>query len=111
MLARGVALFNDAEYFACHEVWEELWKRMAGDRRAALQGLIQTAVALLHAERGNRRGATSVGHKALGNFAKTPKDCLGLKLADLALAMKEFLDEIPKGENSSKRRQIKVVCV
>jgi|ERR1700722_9873464 uncharacterized protein len=107
ILARGIALFNDGEYFACHEVWEELWKRSSGDARPALQGLIQAAVALLHGERGNRRGAMSVYHKAMGNLAKAPGDWMGLKLADLALALREFFDEPPKRKSSSKRPQIK----
>jgi predicted metal-dependent hydrolase len=108
LLARGIALFNDGEYFVCHEVWEELWKRSTGDARPALQGLIQATVALLHAERGNRRGAMSVYQKALGNLAKAPGDCMGLKLADLALALSEFFDEISEGKSFSKRPQIKV---
>jgi predicted metal-dependent hydrolase len=107
ILVRGIAQFNDGEYFACHEVWEELWKRSSGDARPALQGLIQAAVALLHAERGNRRGAMSVYDKAMGNLGKAPGDWMGLKLADLGLALREFFDELPKRKGSSKRPQIK----
>jgi uncharacterized protein len=108
ILARGVALFNEGEYFACHEVWEELWKRSTGDTRAVLQGMIQAAVALLHAQRGNRRGAMSVYHKAMGNLTKAPEDCMGLKLADLTLTLKGFFDEVAKRKNSTWRPQIKV---
>jgi uncharacterized protein len=87
VLAHGVALFNQGEYFACHEVWEELWKRSAGDERMALQGLIQAAAALLHAQRGNRRGALSVYNKALLNLDGIPDECLGLNLTDLRTAL------------------------
>lgn len=96
VLARGVALFNQWEYFACHEVWEELWKRSAGDERMALQGLIQAAVALLHDRRGNRRGALSVYSKARGNLDGLPDACLGLGLADFRTALAGYFAAIEK---------------
>ena len=77
VLTQGVALFNEGEYFACHEVWEELWKRSNGDERTALQGMIQAAAALLHAQRGNRRGALSIYAKALSNLNGLPDGSLG----------------------------------
>jgi uncharacterized protein len=82
LFARGVALFNQGKYFACHEGWEELWKRSAGDDRAALQGLIQSAAALLHARRGNRAGALSLCRKAIANLQAAPDDWFGLRLVD-----------------------------
>lgn len=90
ILARGVALFNNGEYFACHEVWEELWKRSEGEERAVLQGLIQAAVAILHAERGNHRGALSVYRKALQNLEQASDECMGLRLEEFRLAMRDF---------------------
>jgi hypothetical protein len=44
----------------------------------------------------------------MGNLAKAPGDCMGLKLADLALALRDCFDEIPIGKSSSERPQIKV---
>jgi len=55
--ARGVELFNRAEYFDAHEVWEELWMDCAASERRFVQALIQAAVALHHFERGNQAGA------------------------------------------------------
>ena len=106
LLARGAALFNNGEYFACHELWEELWKRSAGDTRGALQGLIQAAVALLHAERGNRGGAISVYQKAMRNLATAPDNCMGLELRDFASALEAFFDADRWEENSAGRPQI-----
>ena len=94
VFARGVALFNDGEYFACHEVWEELWKRSEDADRPALQGLIQAAVAILHAECGNYRGAQSVYRKAMRNLANVPDDFLGLWLADFRSALEAFFAQL-----------------
>ena len=54
----GIDLFNRGEFFDAHDVWEELWTDCptAADRRF-YQSLIQAAVALYHAGRGNRAGA------------------------------------------------------
>jgi uncharacterized protein len=97
LLARGVALFNDGEYFACHEAWEELWKRSTGENRVALQGLIQAAAALLHARRGNRRGALSVHRKAMRNLEGVADDCLGMRLADFRRSLAECFRASEKG--------------
>lgn len=49
-----VRLFNRGADFEAHEVLEELWHM---DRSDFYRGLIQLAVAHLHARRGNIRGA------------------------------------------------------
>lgn len=53
-LARFIARFDAAQYWAAHEELEPAWLR---DRDPELQGLIHLAAALLHAERGNLNGA------------------------------------------------------
>jgi predicted metal-dependent hydrolase len=64
LFRRGVELFQAGEYFEAHEVWEELWREASGEVRAFYKGLIQLAVALLHAERGNRSGSERLYHSA-----------------------------------------------
>src|SRR5258706_176748 len=77
---RGLELFNRGEYFACHEVWEEIWLRSDGDEKLFYQGLIQAAVAILHAERGNLRGAYSTWRKAIAKLDALPANYLGIAL-------------------------------
>jgi predicted metal-dependent hydrolase len=108
LLARGVALFNDGEYFASHEVWEELWKGSAGEERAALQGLIQAAVAILHAQRGNQRGALSVYRKAMRNLESASDDCMGLRLGDFRSTLHDFLTGVTSTDVPNERGTIKI---
>ncbi|HMP02188.1 MAG TPA: DUF309 domain-containing protein [Gemmatales bacterium] len=56
----GIQFFNAGDYFEAHEVWEALWHETAGPERRFYQGLIQTAVGLLHFCNGNLRGALSL---------------------------------------------------
>jgi hypothetical protein len=71
-LDEGRRLFNGGEYWRAHEALETVWRsiiRTAEPDAAAegliWQGFIQAAAALLHLERGNQHGVTTVGGAAL----------------------------------------------
>jgi predicted metal-dependent hydrolase len=69
-LHRALNLFNRAQFFDAHEVLEDVWRALPHSHPAKkhLQGLVQLAVALHHASRGNLRGAKSVLARALRNL-------------------------------------------
>ncbi len=57
-LAVAVELFNRREFFACHEVLEDLWRPLEGGaEKTFLQGLLQVAVGYHHLLNGNYTGA------------------------------------------------------
>lgn len=56
-LHRSAALFDAGLYFEVHEELEALWRDVRGETRIVVQGLLQIAVALHHAEHGNVAGA------------------------------------------------------
>jgi uncharacterized protein len=69
---RGIQLFNDEQFFECHEVLEEVWMQVSGEQKIFLQGIIQVAVALHHLKRDNLVGARRLldaGTKKLAQFA------------------------------------------
>jgi predicted metal-dependent hydrolase len=82
-LWRAVDQFNRADWYACHDGFEELWHETQGPMRPVLQGILQIAVAELHLERGNRRGATVLMGEGLGRLRPCGDDGLGLALAPL----------------------------
>lgn len=53
----GLRLFNEREFFACHDELEDVWGETLGESREFYQGLIHAAVALHHFEEGNLGGA------------------------------------------------------
>jgi uncharacterized protein len=87
---QGIDLFNDGRFFACHETWEETWKRTTGVEKQFVQGLIQIAAAILHAERGNARGAASTYRKACAKLDGLPAEYGGIALGDLRTALARF---------------------
>ena len=76
----AVRLFNAGEWYACHDGFEELWHETQGPCRRVLQGILQIAVAHLHLERGNRRGATVLLGEGLGRLHNAGAEQLGLDL-------------------------------
>jgi len=106
---QGLALFNAGRFFECHEVWEEVWKRSSGGEKLFYQGLIQAAVALLHAERGNMRGAASTWAKARQKLRPLPSEHMGLALGEFRASLEEFFASASKGDFKAARPKIRLV--
>ena len=85
---KGIALFNDLEFFESHEVWEELWSEVTGESRKFYQGLIQMAVCLHHFGNGNMGGARKLYHSSRKYLETYRPKYLGLDL-DQTLAQLE----------------------
>ncbi|NUN65215.1 DUF309 domain-containing protein [Pseudanabaena biceps] len=54
----AIALFNNGEYYACHDALEEIWHNAWQSDRAFYQGILQIAVGLYHLQSQNWHGAT-----------------------------------------------------
>lgn len=54
----GIDLFNQRQFYACHDLFEALWHEAIEPDRTFLQGILQIAVGLHHLSNLNRRGAT-----------------------------------------------------
>ena len=68
-LAPGRAAFNRGEFFAAHELWEDVWHDLAGDERVLVQGLIQIAAGLHHLQRGRTGAAARVLSRGVSKLA------------------------------------------
>jgi hypothetical protein len=79
----GIALFNAGEYFACHDVWEELWSDILGTERDFIKGLIHIAVALHHFSEGNPGGGRKMSRSAAKYLGRYAGDYLQLDIAGL----------------------------
>ncbi|MFI5265098.1 MAG: DUF309 domain-containing protein [Candidatus Kapaibacterium sp.] len=88
----GVELFNNKEFFDCHDAFEELWMEERGERRLFLQGLIQAAVGCHHLSNGNTSGAISQYMKSLDKLKKFPDDYLGLDMRSFRKEIERCFD-------------------
>ena len=95
LLKSGINLFNNRQFFACHEVLEAAWTPERGPRRAFLQSLIHLAVGCYHSQRGNHVGAVLQLRKGLRKLEGYLPLCEGIDTARLyreGLAALEHLD-------------------
>jgi uncharacterized protein len=91
-LGEAIFLFNSGDWYACHDCFEALWHETAGPMRPVLQGILQIAVAELHLERGNCRGATILMGEGLGRLKACPPNALEIDLVALInLSMQRLL--------------------
>ena len=106
LLQKGVGLFNDREFFHCHEVLEEAWMPELGPRRLFLQALIHVAVGFHHCQRGNAAGATGQLRKGLRKLAAYLPSCEGVDTERLYRETQAVLERIEAGATVSEYPRI-----
>jgi predicted metal-dependent hydrolase len=99
--ARAVSLFNAGDWYGCHDGFEELWHETQGPMRPVLQGILQIAVAQLHLERGNTRGATMLMGEGVGRLATCDQEALGLRLEPLCRVAQARLQALQNGDDGA----------
>lgn len=92
-LAEGVRLFEEGQYFLCHETLEEHWAEAPEEERNFYQGLIHLAVGFLHHGKGNAKGARLQFGKASKRLDGYPDSFQGIDLA----GVRSFLAAAPEG--------------
>ena len=99
---RGIELFNDEEFFECHEVIEDLWLATQDKYKDLYKGVIQAAVAIYHLKRGNARGARKLYGTSSKYLRKYIPTALGLNIEKLLNDMKSYFEgnnqQVPKLE-------------
>jgi len=97
VLVEAATLYEAGDYFACHEVLEELWREAAGPLRELYRGLIQIVVGLYHVQRGNLVGGRAVLARGLARVERYPSPCVGLDLVQLCSGVMSYLRWIEAG--------------
>jgi len=103
---RGIELYRTGEFFACHEVLEELWTPMRGPHRLFLQALIHFAVAFYHQQRCNPLGAERQLRKALRKIERYLPMYEGVDTAMLHQEGQACLRSIQAGETPEPPRML-----
>ncbi len=92
----GLRLFNEEDFFECHDVLEELWSETLGSDRKFLQGLIQASIALFHFGNENFGGAKKLYLSATKNLEPFGQEFMGILLGeflkDFQSCFQELLD-------------------
>lgn len=96
-LLEGIRLFNEREFFECHDELEELWTETIGPERDFYQGLIHAAVSLFHFEGSNLGGARKMYGSACAYLSPYQPHYLGVDvtrlLTDMQRCFRDLLGE------------------
>jgi len=90
----GIRLFNEQDFFECHEVLEDLWSETLGAEKKFYQGLIQAAVALFHFGNENLGGARKLYVSSSGYLERYGPSYLGIDLEKFLSEMKFCFHEL-----------------
>lgn len=83
LLLQGIELFNEGEYYECHEVIEHAWNDETGSVRIMFQGILQVGVACHHVQNRNWRGAMKLLQRSIPKIQRFAPHCMGIDLAKL----------------------------
>ena len=95
----GVRLFNMGKWYEAHDIFEDLWHETLEPERRSLQGILQAAVAQLHLESGNQRGAMILYGESLGRLRTPGAPDLGLDIEALCSNVERRLRALQIGSN------------
>jgi hypothetical protein len=91
---KGLALFNQGEYFKAHELLEEAWNEEQSAGRELYRAILQVAVAYLQIERGNYNGAVKMFWRLRQWIEPLPDRCRGVDVARLREDARYVYDEL-----------------
>lgn len=83
LLLEGIKLFNQGDYFECHEIIENAWNEEKDPVRVMYQGILQIGVACYHVEKKNWRGAMKVLERGIPKAGRFAPSCMGIDIAHL----------------------------
>ena len=98
-IERGVALFNEREFWHAHEAWEEIWLQATGEEKVFLQGLIQLAAAYHHVQRGTFRGGVRLFDAAFRKLEPFADGYFGIDRAEAVRVARGAREKIARKKN------------
>lgn len=87
----GVDLFNQERFWECHEVLEQAWHPAKGRERDTIQGLILTAAAFVHFQKGEDDICVSILKRAFAKIG-SETELLGVDLTRVRKDISAILD-------------------
>lgn len=90
----AIQLFNEQEFFECHDELEELWSESMGEQKEFLQGLIQASVALFHFGNENFGGARKLYESSRKRLERFPAEFLGIDVLRLVIELERCFEEL-----------------
>jgi sugar phosphate isomerase/epimerase len=91
---RGIALFNQRQFYEQHEAIEAEWHAERGPVRRLYQGLLQIGIGFHHALNGNYQGAVSLLADGIAKTAEFQPQALGIDTDRLVAESRSCLERL-----------------
>ena len=99
-LKEAISLFNQREYFTCHELLEDIWRDAEGDDRHFYEGLILLATGMhLRVNRRIPQGAINLLKQGLMRLENYRPTYNGVDVARLYADIESHLEEVKASKN------------
>lgn len=82
-LAIAVALFNQQDFYSCHDLLEGMWLDAYGLDQTFYRGLLQIAVGFYHLSNGNWRGSAIILGEGISNLRDYQPDYANINVTQL----------------------------
>lgn len=101
---QGIELFNQRDYFASQELFEQAWHDGEADDKRLLESLMQLSVALhLFFNRGGGKGTTGLLQRCLIGMEDLQTTQLGIDVKSLAAEVGVYLEELKSSDARAPR--------
>lgn len=94
MAEKGIALFDERQYWHAHEALEAAWKEDASKARELYKGILQAGVIYLQIERRNFIGALKMYERCKRWLWPWPDHCRTVDVGRLKADVQAAIDEI-----------------
>ena len=91
---QGVEAFNQQEFYACHDILEEIWMEAIEPQRTFYQGILQVAVGLYHLSNDNWNGAVMLLGEGVRRLDRYRPDYGGVDVESLWSESLEWLQSL-----------------
>jgi uncharacterized protein len=99
-LREGISLFNNRQFFECHEVLEALYQETEAANKPFLEALIQVAAAFrIFSEFGEVKGPVRMIYQALVRFENYQPDFLQVRVQELSSTLESWAKQAQQAAN------------
>lgn len=95
-ISEGIKLFNNADFFAAHDYFEDLWIKSNRDDKLFYQGMVQISVGSFHLTCGNYKGALSQYRKGTNKLKMYVPYYKGVNIAKVLNDVSPIIEELTR---------------
>lgn len=95
-IIEGINLFNNKDFFAAHDFFEELWIEADYKDRLFYQGMVQVSVGSFHLISGNYKGALSQFNKGTSKLENYVTSYKGVNVSKLIFDIYPLINDLEK---------------